>query len=637
VRYRNFHTFHLSVLTSLRISSNNQRSYFPEPLACWDRGWQLRCPTMKLLRWFLAIAFVVILVAAAWVWWNRPQSSDMADYAPADALVYLECNSLLNVVDAITGTDAWKELNPLSGTSGPQPPNRWLTRVIKWTGIGPIESVILARAQLATVMLDLGAREQGDTLTIRPEAAILIETHTAERRIRPAVEEALRLFAEKSYRQPSLRRAEVAGSELLIWSAPTSERQIVATIDGTLVIVGNSERAVKSCLEVRRGQRPSLKSHTELQAMRRHLTAADTLAFGFISSSNAARLFSIGAPLLFGRTPGDPRFDRIIAAGAAKVLAGVGWRSRVASGGIEDRYLFSLQSTLAARLQPDFRPATTPIKVLDLLPNDVRSLSVYRFADPSLTWAAFGTTLSSQLDTLSAMVVSAVLKSALTPYGVEDPQKFLSLVGPEISTVRWTHETEQSTLVAEVRDEASLRRLLLGTDETGSKLSSTGVKHTSIGEAQLFETPGKSIAVSFFKGMVLLGPPADLQLYLQSAATSSSTATSNLAGSEGVKKLEHFLPRSNSASVVTYTRENDQVLKFIQSISRASRGTTVTSESTAAGEPPAAADPSELSRKVEQLPYSATETALGDDGFERTTRSSFGQFATLIPLLFPER
>ena len=244
---------------------------------------------MKLRRWFSAIAFTVILVVAAWLWWNRPHQSDMAGYAPADALIYLECNSLLDAVAAIASTDAWKELSPLLGKAG-SPPNRWLTRAVSWTGIGPTRTVIIARAQLATVMLDLGAKEQGETLTIKPEAAILIETHTAERRIRPTVEEALKLFAEQSYRQPTLKRTDVGGTEILVWSAPTSERQIVATIDGTLVIVGNTERAVKTCLEVRRGQRPSLKNHPEMQQMRGQLASSDTLAFGFISSSNAARL-----------------------------------------------------------------------------------------------------------------------------------------------------------------------------------------------------------------------------------------------------------------------------------------------------------------------------------------------------------
>jgi hypothetical protein len=238
-------------------------------------------------------------------------------------------------------------------------------------------------------------------------------------------------------------------------------------------------------------------------------------------------------------------------------------------------------------------------------------VSVYRFENPVVTWQTLGTALSSQLDTLSAMLVSALLKSALTPYGVEDPERFLSLVGPELSTVRLTRETEQSTLVAQVRDEASLRRLLLGPDQ--AKL-----KHHSLGEAELIEIPGKMIALGFLKGTVLIGPPTDLQLYLQAAMVSQATP-------DRIGKLEHFLARSNSASVATYTRESDQVIKFVQAIYRASGDTTATREL------------AELSPLIEKLPYSATETTLSDQGLERTTRSSFGQFATLLPLLFPER
>ncbi|CAN5429069.1 hypothetical protein BH20ACI3_BH20ACI3_29980 [soil metagenome] len=566
---------------------------------------------MKRKGLVLAIGFIVIIVVAAWLWRSRPQSSDMATYAPADSLVYLECNSLLDVLQGIANTDAWKELSPLLGTSAPQPPNRGLTRLISWTGLGPTRTVILSRAQLATVILDLGAKEKGETLTIKPEAAILIETHTAERRIRRTVEDALELFAEKAYHQLTFQRIDVGGSEFLVWSSATSERQIVATIDGTLVIVGNSERAVKTCLEVRRGQRPSLKGHPEMQRMRLHLAAANTLAFGFISSSNAARLFSLSAPLLFGRAPGDARFDQIIGTSASRLLAGVGWSSRVSSGGIEDHYLFSLQSTLVSRLQEHFRPTNTPIRVLEMLPREIHSVSVYRFENPVATWQLLETTLSSQLDALSAMLINSLLKSALTSYGIDDVERFLTLIGPELSTVRLTRESEQSTLVAWVRDEAALRKLLLGP-------GGNNIKPNFIGETELIEIPEKMIAVSFLKATVLIGPPRDLQLYLKAT-------TGNRATPDRIKSLEHFSSRSNSASVVTYTRETDRVLNFLRAISRASGGATSAHEAT------------ELSSKIEQLPYSATETTLGAQGLERITRSSFGQFATLVPLLFPER
>lgn len=561
---------------------------------------------MKFFRWLPVITLAVCLFLAAWIWWNRTQRGDLAKYVPADALVYLECNSLLNVMDAIAGTAAWKELRPLEASG--DLPNRWLTMVVSWTGIGPIRTVILARAQLSAVMLDLGAKEEGETLTIKPEAVLLIETHTGERRIRATVEEALKLFAEKSFRQPTLKRTALAGSEFMVWSEPTSDRQLVATIDGTLVIVGNSERAVKACVEVRRGQRPSLQSNPELQKMRQHFGAGDSLAFGFISSSNAARLFSLGAPLLFGRAPGDIRFDRIISASASKVLAAVGWSSRPWSGGIEDRYVFSLQTPVVDRLQPQFRPIDKPIQVLDLLPEHFYSATIYRFENPASTWQLLETTLSSQLDTLSAILVTSLQKSALTPYGIEEPDKFLKLVGPELTTVRLTPDTERSTLIADVRDEASLRQLLVGAEENNHK-------RISVGPSELIELPDKSIAVSFLSGRILIGPPGDIKLYLQDGENASQRS----------KNLDHFLNRSESANVVTYTEDSDRVMEFVRAIIRAS------------GRNALPAEYNELSRKSRLFPYAATETNLTAEGFERVTRSSFGQFATLVPLFFPER
>ena len=157
---------------------------------------------MKLVRVVVAVGFLALVVGVAWLALNRPRHVDMANYAPADSLVYLESNSLLEIAEGIANTDAWRALSPFLDRDFAQRPNPWVARFLAWTGVGPTSKVILCRAQLAIVMLDLGASEQGETLTIRPEAAILVETHTSERRIRKPIEQALTRFAEKSYGQP---------------------------------------------------------------------------------------------------------------------------------------------------------------------------------------------------------------------------------------------------------------------------------------------------------------------------------------------------------------------------------------------------------------------------------------------------
>lgn len=529
----------------------------------------------------------------------------MAAYAPSDSLVYLECNNLLDIGEAIVNTTAWNEFRPLLGINDSSLPGKWLRRLVTWTGIGPTPTVIVARTQVAVVVLELGATEKDESLTIKPEAAILLETHTSERRIRPVVEDALRRFAGSALKGATLQRHTVSDAEFIVWSAPDQNRQIVATINGSLVIVGNNERAVQTCLDVQRGLRPNLQSHQELQQMRTTLKAEQSLAFGFVSSANSGRLISAAAPLVTGTAPGDLRFDRLIAAGASKVLGSVGWSSGAANGGIEDRYLFVLTPNLVSRLRSFFKATQERTSVLEVVPDDVHSTTVYKFEDPLATWQAVQTGVSTQLDTLSTIVFTSVLKAGLSSYGIEEPDKFLRTVGPELITTRLRRESEKSVLIGAVRDEAALRHLLFGQAGGGPK-----------GPGEIVGIPNKETAASFLNGNVLIGPEPDLRICISEAQ--------NAARQSDLKQLAEFIRDSSSAGVTTATQDDERVLSFFEAVRRMN----------GSGTP---ADAEQVSRKLDSLPYSITQTTLGEQGLERRTQSSFGQFGSLLPLLFPSR
>ena len=83
------------------------------------------------------------------------------------------------------------------------------------------------------------------------------------------------------------------------------------------------------------------------------------------------------------------------------------------------------------------------------------------------------------------------------------------------------------------------------------------------------------------------------------------------------------MPLSSSAKIVTYTDDTDRIASFISAIVAAK------------GAPSVLSGPVEP--MVAKLPFSATETTLGEQGLERVTRSPLGQFSTLLPLLIPEK
>ena len=566
---------------------------------------------MTPLRRVWLIVLLALFLIAGWLWWVRPTKVDMAAYAPATSLLYLESNRPLAVADAVIGTDAWKIIDKATGTRTNPHPQPWLESFIGWTGIGPVKSVILARSQIAVVVTDLGTVEDGETLKVKPEGAILIETHTSERRIRPAVEDALRQLAELTYGRAVYRRTTIEGFEFLEWVAPDETRQIVATTIGSLVIVGNSEQAVRSCLGVALKRSASLKEDPGLSRMRVQLAGDRSLTFGYVPSVNTARLLSVGVPLIMGRAPGDSDFQRLITTNAAKVLGDLGWSSHAFKNGIEDKYLISLQPSVVARLKPDFVRAGNTSQAHRRLPERVHSVTYYRFSNPAAVWQDLRGVASSQMDVLSAVVVGSLLKSALLSYGIDEPEAFLGTVNGDLLTLRLDPSGERTMMIAGVRDQEALRAIVK--NRLGPNLRSDRV-----GEVEILEDSKGTLTVILNKDFVALGSPSDVRRYFEDTKLNGI-----MIKGDQPSRITSLVPLSSSANVVSYTDDSDRVGSFISTV-LSTKGV----QSSGSGE---------IESLVAELPYSATETTLGERGIERVTKSPLGQFSALLPLLIPDK
>jgi hypothetical protein len=565
---------------------------------------------MRRTRWIFLFAVLLLALIGAWLWWARPKNVDMAGYAPADSLIYLEANRPLEMVDAVAATQAWTTLGSTLQPQPAAPQSRWLRRFIAWTGIGPIKSVILARAQVAVVVTDLRAVEEGDTLKIKSEGALLIETHTSERRIRATFEETIKTLAEKTYGHPTYRRVSVDGIEFSEWIAPEGARQVVGTVVGSLAIIGTSEHVVQECVSVILGRRPSLKDDPELHTMRRRLDTGTNLTLGYVPSGNSAKLLAVGLPLLLGRAPGDSEFQRLIASGASKVFGSLGWSSSTYLNGVEDRYLINLQPSVVDRLKPTFVESNISSRMQRVLPDGVYSATSYRFENPAAALMSLKTAVSSQVDALSAIVFSSLLKSALLSYGIKDPESFLGAVDGELLTVRLDETGERSILIAGIRDRASLRQILEKEMSLNQRDSSPTV--------EAFEDQSADFAASLGNEFLVIGSPADVRRY---AATKEGTAVP--INADNLRRMTVFASSPDRGNVVTYTDDSERVRSFVMAMIAAKTGPKVTPEG--------------LDEAIATLPYSLTQTTLGDQGIERTTRSPLGQFSTLLPLLFPQQ
>lgn len=560
---------------------------------------------MKLRTWALLILLLGSVCVAGWVAWSRPQRVDMASYAPADALLYLEANDPLAVIEAVSKTEALKVLGTANTAWGTYPKS-WSRWFLRNSGIGPAQSVILSRAQVAVVVTNLGAVEGNDTLTIKPEIALIIETHTSSGRIKEETESALHRLAETTYGKPTFRRTQVNGMEFLEWANQEGSRRIVASISQSTVVIANSEAAVHRCLDSANGRTPSLQNNSSFQQRRREFATRDTLTFGYVPEEKSAQLLSFAVPVLLGRAPGDVSFQKLISTGAAKMFGSITWGSRAFGNGIEDRYLISLKPTLLAQLKPVLTQNPSSER-LPAVPTHAYSVTYYRFNNPETAWQGLKTAISSNVDALSAVVFTTLLNSALSSYGIAEPETFLRTVRGPVLTVRLDPNSDRTMVIATVNDKNAMRQFIIKTMKYGQQEALDGV--------DLFLNSERDLAVGLSDDLAIMGAAADVRRYLDNSKTGGDAET--------VRRMSVYSPVTNLSPISTYSDDSERVRRFISTLVSAGLSQPMESDL--------------LDRTLITLPYATTDSRIDDGGIERITRSPLGQFSSLLPLIIPER
>ncbi len=563
------------------------------------------------LRRLLLTASVLILLLAAWLWWNRPQLVDMAAYAPADALIFLEANNLPDIVNSLTTTDAWRELAPPAGLRQSLGAFGWLSTLAAWTGIGPAEAVVLARAQVAIVVTGFEAAEEPEqALHIKPRAAIIIETHTGKRRMQPTVEKLLGDFARRAYGVTKVERKDAGDTSFVTWLNPRGGLPIVAAFADTVAIIGNDEATVQACLAVRRGERTALMSDPQLAEMRERMRADETLAFGYVPAAGAHRLLAVAALAYAGQLASDQRAQSaaaiLLPQLANKLIGGAAWGVRVSDGAVIDTYFIAVPSGPPPRLIEALTAAAQPAaSVATLLPADVYQLTRYSFHEPAATWRELHAALSAKLDITIAPFVGRFLDEALKPFGIAEPREFLSAAGPELATVRLDETGTRLLFIAQVRDRAALQA------QVKKQLGNLRVERSA--DAELWVSVDEERGAACFVGeYLLLGSAEDLRRCLTAHSSAHTLAANNAFTRAGQSAAV-----DEPAGIMAYFDDRAATRSFIALLARQRllRGS--------------APDDAAFKRALDARAYAVSATRPVVGGFEKRTRSAFGQFGTI--------
>lgn len=568
-------------------------------------------PLIKHRRTKLSLIAVLGLLVIGWFYWNRPMRADMAAYAPSDCLAYLEADDLSELAEGVEGSTAWKSLAGLVGTRSNLLPNRWLIRIARWAGIGSADTLVLARSQIAVVFSGAEVSEAGPTLNVKPLAVLIIETHTAPRRMRPVLEKHFEEFARRIYGQPQLIRKQVDGVDLSQWVSADASRHLSMAFVDTAAIVGNDEASVLNCIAARRGKRGALVAEKRFNDLRTGVGAANASVFGFVSKTGVKALLQAFALYRGGSSADAITISRIFADTLGNLAEGVGWSSRFVDGMVEDRCAVTLVEGLADKLRTTFTPQDRfALEDMPFVPADTHSVSLYHFRDIEGLWRDLNSAVSSHADIVGAIAARPMLRTLLKPYGIDDPDAFVHAVGPHLETIR-LDDTSPSVLLAEALDRQSLRKLAQ---------KRVGLRPTieTVADSEMMISSSDNWAMSFADNHFLSGQAEAVRRCLQARAQSQT-----LSSVDAFRSAERLVDFSLPLTAITFTNDQHAAISFVELFSQQER-------------PTFSANATAVDQSVRSLPFAVSVTMLKDSGLEWTYRSSFGLVGSIAVALTPE-
>ena len=559
-----------------------------------------------------ALFFIVLFLAGfsvLWILWNRPRKADLSLFAPADSLAFIETNDLGALAAGIDQTQAWGGLAGPIGAPARLSPNRFVIAVARWTGIGSTDAILYARAQAAVVFSGAEGSQSGSTLTIKPLATFIIETHTSQWRMKTTVERHVEDLARRVYKNPVLVRKSIDNIELTEWAAADDSHRIVTAFHGSAVIVGNDEISVLRLIKTRAANNQSLQTSEEFIDARNRTDAANSSIFGFVSQAGIKSLLQAFALSRSGSSSDAVTGARIFADVFGSVTKSIGWTARFRDGMVEDRCSIKLAEGISNKLRPSVTPDRPPeLTNLPLVPPNVHSVSLYQFHDSAGFWTDLNAAISSHTDLVGSVAARPLLRSLLKPYGIEDADGFAHAIGTRLQTIRF-EDGGPSVLAVQAFDPPALRRL-------AERKLGKNPKSEKVGDNEMFTSD--NWAVAFADDYFLTGP-ADLVRRCLTALMDRQSISSNESFRESKNDIDVSLP----IFALTFSNDQHAAISFVEAFSNQQRSAFATTGGA-------------IEQVTRGLPMAVSIAILKDSSLEWTARSSFGIGGFFAAQLLPE-
>jgi len=549
-----------------RRDAETQRA-FKEILRRWHRLSSTRATFYRFaLR--LGVSAVVLFSISC-----GAKPTDPRSVIPADALVYLESKDLAKTLTAITD-------NPKFEAAAKSKPN-----------LNALNGVRVSIAVTGFETSQEAVTEENAVLNFQPRFVAVAETNAWGWQATSFIENQLGEFVNDVYDgEVEMQSTPRDDGKFYVWTAQDG-RKAFALQQGSLVFFGNDESAIERCQAVKRGEAESMAKSSKIT------DDGGRIAFGYVSPEGIGQLANIaGVSLAMGASE-EEEVKSFVARVLPEILRNsvkeVTWSASKSEQGIEDKVVVTLDDESSRVFSETIVPAPPgTTQLTDLIPAATASSTRYVIKDPQIAWRSLVLTAKKKTDDASGALIAAFSGSLFEPYGIEDPEMFLSSVGSQLITVKVGADGEDAAVIASIKDQAKVRASLakeFNFTKPPEKISDADVWKSGDGEA----------AAAFVDSRVIVG---DADTVLKCLEAKQGAANANLAQ----------IFAASDAVATTVGTESDPSAKIIELLSE---------------------------RKNENEALASQyriETRFNKNGIERRTISDFGLLGSILAHLNSE-
>lgn len=543
----------------------------------------------------------------------------MEKYIPADALAFVQIDSLADLVDGLTHTKAWQELAPVLGISSQLRQVGSVADLIGRSGFGPDEAVVAGRAQIAIAVTGIesktGETADGPFLHLKPLFCLVIETHTGPDTAARLVRNRASIIAERIYGESIVEHSDShEGIALRVFEGPGSGHQLIVSSYGSAILLANQKEAVNVCLDAIAGRTTTLEQDQVFRS-RKTEVGADPAVFAYVTSSGIERLLQIW-PLLVRDSRADPdtvsSFSDLIEHMAKQSGANLFYSLGFQGAGVTERYLTVLRTEIAEALAEPLKGASQAgFPSLALLPRDIEGLTLLSVADSGALPERLLKHLSPTVDIVAGMALREFVINLRKQYGLEPRDSLTDALGNEIAVADFGDQQPRVMLI-KVND----RNRVTPHIKAYVGRTSDAIEQYE-GSEILVSLEHERRAAAFVGNYLVLGTRDQIIRLIDINARHQ--------GEDGDQQLKELLSaRPADASIISYRARSDDAGRLLLAISHLTRATDGS---------PDLLNQDSARKALDLLPRSISYTTFRDYGVYVETHSAVGNLGAIGGLI----